>query len=106
MFTQALMVDALDRLLQFDVGDDTHEAEGRLAFALMRLGLDLRTYSKVDVYSKAGAALLRALVCVYVHVARRRRNLCERADFADQPYNFDYERYTHHNGQVSSNVVR
>jgi hypothetical protein len=93
MFTQTLMVGALDRLLLSNTEIDRYEGAGRLAFALVRLGLDLRMFATLPVYSDAGIALLRELIAAYMSAAERHRHLLMTADLADQPYNFDYVCY-------------
>jgi hypothetical protein len=100
MFTQALMVEALGGFLRRRGGTDAHEIEGRLAFALVRLGLDLRACAGLEIYSDAGARLIRELLNTYTAAAERYRGVCERADLSAQPYNFDYPLYAERNMPV------
>jgi hypothetical protein len=100
MFTQALMVAALDRLIEDGLAVDRCETTGRLAFALVRLGLDLRTLAGLPIYSQTGSALVRELISIYTDVAGRYREVVLSSDFADQPYNFDYQRYISRNPQA------
>lgn len=92
MFTQTLMIGSLDRLL-CNAEVDRRETTGRLVFALVRLGLDLRALAALPVYSDAGMALIRELLAVYTSVAERYRSSLAAADLTDQPYNFDYDVY-------------
>ena len=93
MFTQTLMVGVLDRLLACDALVDRHEAAGRVALALVRLGLDLRVLASLPVYSDAGMELLRELIATYMTAAERHRRLLMAVDLTEQPYNFDYSIY-------------
>lgn len=97
MFTQTLMVDALEGLLGSDADVDRHEATGRLLFALLRLGLDLRALAGLSIYTEAGMRLVRELISAYAAAAVKFGDSLLAADFADQPYNFDYAVYQAHN---------
>lgn len=93
MVTQSLMVAALDKILASGADIDRDETSGRLFFALMRLGLDLRLLAPHQVFTDPGAALLRSLLGCYAVTAGEHREALLRADFSGQLYNFDYELY-------------
>jgi hypothetical protein len=98
MVTQALMVGALDRLTNLDT--DLDEVRGRLYFALVRLGTDLRALAGLDIFTGSGIAILRELVATYSDIARRHREAILASDLRDQPYNFDYDLYRARNASV------
>ena len=106
MVTQALMVCALERVARADASVGSAEATARMLFALLRLGLDLRILAGLDVYSDAGAPLIRELISVYSETAALYRDALLAADFRGQPYNLDYDLYRTQNaasyGQVTS----
>lgn len=93
VFTQTLMIHALDRLLGSTAEFDREEAIGRLGFSIVRLGLDLRLLTSLALYTDQGAMLLKALLDSYITVAERHRRIVLSSDFSDQGYNFDYARY-------------
>jgi len=95
MVTQALMAAVLDRVSLYRGNAD--ERLGRLYFALVRLGLDLRALAGLEVYTQPGIAILRELVATYSDIASRHREEILAADFSNQPYNFDYDAYRDRN---------
>jgi hypothetical protein len=104
MVTQALMVGALARMLLSDRYAEQHETTGRLLFALLRLGVDLRAIAALDIYTDAGMTLLRELIATYQSAAERHGASLLAADFSDQPYNFDYTVYRAHNPRARTVV--
>jgi HEXXH motif-containing protein len=101
MVTQTLMTSALHRLLGApDV--NRHETTGRLLFAILRLGLDLRALASQPVYSDAGIPLVHELVAAYGAMAERYRDALLGANFSEQPYNFDYAAYLERNPPTGS----
>jgi hypothetical protein len=106
MITQLLMVMALDRVLDAEPSDDDHEMTGRLLFAMVRLGQDLRELAPIPVYTEAGNVLIIELVRAYGVAAMRYSARLRRADFADQSYNFDYAAYLAHNTESSAELRR
>jgi HEXXH motif-containing protein len=91
VFTEAAMVDGMDRCLEADVfpSRQRHELQGRLAYALRRFAADLRYLLSAGVLAREGAALVAALVATYEDVSQRRRDLAT-LRLSNQPYAFGY----------------
>jgi hypothetical protein len=102
MVTQTLMVSALDKFLASKPEADRPEATGRLVFALLRLGFDLRLLANLPVYTDRGMALVRAMIAAYSSAAERYGEVMLATNFAGQPYNFDYEVYRAQNAAVGT----
>jgi hypothetical protein len=105
MVTQTLMVSALDCLLSSGSDEIINEATGRLLFALMRVGLDLRNLSALPVYTDHGIALMRELLTCYATAAKQYGPELLATDFFEQPYNFDYGVYRSRNPNRLSGIL-
>jgi hypothetical protein len=97
MVTQALMVALLDRSLTSGRTTARDEVRGRLLFALLRLGTDLRCLAGLPAYGEAGEAIVRELIGVYGSAVERYGDQLLAADFTGQPYNFDFVVYAARN---------
>ncbi|HEX8207052.1 MAG TPA: hypothetical protein VF587_13410 [Solirubrobacteraceae bacterium] len=100
MVTLTLMIGALRRVLASDAAVDRDEATGRLLFALVRLGTDLRALAGLPVYAEAGVAVMREVVGAYMEAARAYGELVVAADFTGQPYNFDLALFRRRNAEL------
>lgn len=95
LYTYTLICRLLATLCQRPVfaGRQAHELLGRLGYTLSKFGWDLDLLGKPDLYTARGHLCYRRFAAQYRHHVAHWGPLVGRLDFANQPYNFSYERF-------------
>jgi len=104
LITEGFITVCLDECLRQDLvrGGKRHELKGRLAFIARRFGLDAKRLCQSGVLSEKGEKVARPLLSMLRELISRRRVLLTDADFSNQGYNFDYEKYASRNPEALS----
>lgn len=100
VFTESLMTRCLDLCLDdssFAERGLRHELIGRLAYIVLRFGIDLPSISRPEIFTDRGLQLLEAARRVLAETYERRGDLLHRVDLSNQPYAFSYERFVERN---------
>lgn len=99
LYTYTLICRLLATLCERRVfaGRRAHELLGRLGYTLRKFGWDLALLGKRDLYTARGQLCFRRFAVQYRHHLARWSALVDRLDFANQPYNFSYERFAERN---------
>jgi hypothetical protein len=96
LFTEIAIISCLDAYL--DNGDLTsrykHELEGRLAFIISRFAMDLKNMSYNGIFSVRGREMYHHFIQVFETIYEKRRSIIRESNFSNQPYTFNYQRFT------------